>query len=478
MIKDNTFKILAVLQIAISLVFALSFFASASFPYFGFSVTLVLLTSYAACLYRPTTSSQKQLLAVILFFALMVCIRSNLLVTFLNIFACIYLLSWYILPYTFYSGLHLLLLPGYALEYILGTQTPKKSPELNQTKLINHVAALVLAGLISYIIVLALVPTNPIFEQFVTTYLKLDQVTIQKLFSTLLLPKLVLGLLTYAFLKRAQLVALSSTPAKTYTAPSIEFLSYAKIATGIILLVYISTQLQLQFASETLLTQFGYSHALRTREIFGVLSFVSLIVLGLLDLTDPTTKFKAQLTKLLIGELILLGLFSLNSVLQYIFAFGFTEKRLWGLVMIFWLGYAGSMYLKDSTIDGYKANLTKNLIKLTCGALVTVNILNFDYIVAHFPKVAPNVDRAYVYTVSKLSYDAFILAQVASTTPNNPNQIVVLGGSDMTTGDKQSFAATVINRKINYLTTKYDKLSEESVLSFNLFEFINYLTIK
>lgn len=180
----------------------------------------------------------------------------------------------------------------------------------------------------------------------------------------------------------------------------------AKLVLAVILGVFMVSQIQLYTASDQIYQELGITHSERTREVFGQLSVVALIVLSLLYFESKKSKLNSRLNLILGAESMLLLIFALQSDLAYINQFGFTQARLYGL---FFLGLVAALftsliYLKNT---GWAASRFLNsAIWIVSGTVLLLNIINVDYFVFHFNPAKVTGKQIDIDYMTRLSPDS------------------------------------------------------------------------
>lgn len=456
-----------------------------SFPYIGISFIFIILGSLTYYLKQPKYIFDKILLAFILVFSIFISIRTNELVTFLDIVGILYLGAIMVTNKTNTFNFKLLFFsPFIALNHILTTRNkfhfnkelihkPFESRKNIKTNSL-FLSLFITIGLLIVIVPL-LASTNPFFDKLVGNVLHILNLgnlfnyifgdffatNVGRLILTFILCALSLRLVTYSNDPR------DDQPHEDKLTLS-NILLLPKVVVSIVILVFFFTQLQLYLASADTLKALNYSNARYVNEVFAQLCVVSFIIFLLIyNDKNRTNIWHKVFTHILVAEGIFLALIGLKSDLDYTTKWGFTFKRLYGYTGIFWItsafGIFGYKYAKSIT----DSQFAKTMILLSAVTLSLVNILNFDYLVYNY-----NQSRTY----KGIDYE--YLARLSPDSLSYRKQLNLITLQDKL--DKQKVAATYyplsqLLKRIENLQNKYKYFD---IRGFNLNEYIQYLEIK
>lgn len=323
----------------------------------------------------------------------------------------------------------------------------------------NFVSALI-AILIVLIIVPILASANPIFSNHLSQ-LKQILPALDFRIDVFVARFVMTGILIF-FIPKIMSVATSRKNQKNQTKrawrPTLISLTPTKLVVAIILGIFMITQAQLYTASDQLYEDLGITHSERTREVFGQLSVVSVIVMGLLFFGQKQKN--KRLDTILGVENVLLLLFALHSDLTYIGEFGFTQARLYGLFFVGVLVLIFANFAVSSVKNWPQSMFLNYSIWILSASLVLLNIINVDYLVFHY-RPAKNLSdqNDYNYLIN-LSSDALAYYDLYY-------HYARLGVNDPMEG--------YLGRKIFMLQEKYQNPDWRS---FSFYEWLNYLEVK
>ncbi len=384
------------------------------FPYLGISVTLI-----SFCLVgfftRPQLSAYSKIFGSLsFFFALMLVIRSNPQIILLDIVASIFFGSLMLLTSsTINTPFEAILAPITTISELFQAKASHFSQDLKRaislsgnTQLGPTLISLVVTVLLLLIIVPVLAAANPIFNSFVSSI-----INVQQLFADENLIRIILRLIVFSFVLWFIIKIASYRPKANSTGTYIFLnnipLLIPQLAVFIVLTIFIATQLNLYMLTTDQLAQYDLTHSQRTREVFAHLSIVSLILLGLhyYSLKQQGKYAKTLYFGLLIQGLIL-NFFALTSDIAYINSWGFTYKRLWGLLIVTFI-FSSFTMASLAWLKTWSQQKFLHLSLIAVGVvLVVANLLHFDYLIYHFrPAALPNgVDYGYLARLSPDSY--------------------------------------------------------------------------
>jgi len=431
LLKSNTSNITTNLIWGISL--AIPFFIVwGDYAATGWAISFTLL-AFIISLFNPIKSTSKWLAlisAVIL--SIFLVIRINPILTFFNFWAILYLLAFLSKkPDYKLDLLNIILLPLAPLAYLVDKNDgfPLKLQFLKDLK-IKHNAKKehkiawteIIAGLgITLIVMILILPflaaSNPLFASHLADLASFFNIlnwgrSINYLFlNSFLLPRILLFLVLIFSLPKifGYLIKSTETGEKQTKIEQSENekkinLTWLlpKIITSLVLGLYISSQMELYMASKSQLAQMGYAYGTLINEIFFQLSFVAIVVFGLLYF-DRSKKLNHNTFSviLLVEAFFILGV-ALKTNLDYIQTWGLTFKRLYGLVVyaILVVSYLWHFYCRfaQKSLDWFWKGVSATI--LTC--LIAINFVNFDSLIYTYNQSLGNkMDQcSYVDTLS------------------------------------------------------------------------------
>lgn len=436
------------------------------FPYVG--VALFFLTGIG--IVHHTLPDMHKSDRILLIFAtvlsVFIVIRSHPLMTLLNSVAIFYLVSLVIMShYRSQSILEVLWSP---FEALLSIITSKNTPvSLRSNGWIASNTELLKGLLISVLLLMVVLPilgsVNPLFDnllnlvnpaRFLSESVRID-IWIGRL--------IVFGITLGLFVK---MHGVRSFAFPQITRTPVEYLYIPKIVLGIAIALFIGTQIQYYFTTSEQLAVMGVTHSEKTREIFGQLAVVSLIVLGVIWFDRSKQKYSQAVTYFLLMEVVMLLVFALHSDVAYIQAWGLTHKRLWGLTTIITL--AGIVTIIGASIKRprvFDRRLELVIVWLTV-ILIGVNVVNFDYLIAHVHIVSlpSGVDYTYLARLSpdSLSYDSTI-SELGKRVQSQQNTV------------EEASSLLSLSHKISDIQLKYESLNLREI---NVYEYLTYLQVR
>ncbi|HTK03518.1 MAG TPA: DUF4153 domain-containing protein [Alphaproteobacteria bacterium] len=439
------------LLLILSALFSYALVGAKFFPIFSIALILGVISILVISFKKPKTKYDYIWCGFSIIFAAFLTIRANEFLMFLNLWAAMFSLSFLCEFHTFpFFGPFVRVLTAknkYSFAHIFNRKFD------SQVVNFYSVGASIILALI---IIPLLASANPIFNHLITeTFGKLFKENIVIHFFRIIIFAI------FAFFI-PKLISSVNEPAKQSEIKNKEDeisskLLLPKIVAIIILAVFFVTQIQLYFASTETLISLGLTNSQHAREVFGQLIVVSAII-GALVFFDKSNSRKHWLTTtILLIEAVFLTLIAFKSVNDYVFAWGFTQKRLWGYAGVTYMAGVYSLF----TFTHLKKLAHKTIIKeiaIWSGIiLLGVNLANFDYLIYHVnqPRTGDGVD--YEYMVFNLSKDGHYYRDI-------------LGKIDFNKGS----LGFVINQ-IERLQNKYKNVDWRS---FNLGEYLEYQDIK
>jgi hypothetical protein len=433
-----------------------------AFPFIGISLSLITFASVVmyAQTHPPLYLWIYYLICVLL--SLFISLRSNPMLLFMNFMAVLVfggLIVLRLAPKRDFADI--IFSPFMALSHIFLSKPVRPWSSIlasvgfkKSSFRSNHIAGLGAAIALLFITIPALTSANPVFAQWLKRLIpSLNEDAIAWLVRA--------GVTVLLFWFIPKLMRASTQVSHKTLSSSPAFISWwiPQMVIAVVLSVFFISQWQFYLLNDEELTAAGISHSERTREVFGQLIWVAMVTLALLWV-ERKSRYPLLTYLLLIEGLALTG-FALLSDVEYIQAFGFTQKRLWGLALLLWLW---SLYV----LVVQKAPLWL-MVSTTGFLLVIVNALNFDYLIAHAlpPSTGQVVDYAYM---SDLSFDAGILG----------THITLIDQQIMTASKTQlheEFSYPIYNNTnaAQYLQDKYNSFD---LRRFNLGEYRSYLQVK
>lgn len=473
--KSKTFAFIALLS------FLISFFivTNGFFPYAGISVSLTLFTLLAFFLKKEKHAKTKIFFIFTLLFSNLIMIRSEWFITFLNFIATL-----------FFGSLMISAKPGEelgAIDHLTGIPTlllksvfTKSEYFLEQKNVsnkklhnyLNTIFGILVTLILAIIIIPLLSSTNPFFQLGVNKFLEYfnilafirsltDEIVFTwtvRLFFTVLFTFLLTKILS--FMAQKQTIKLPiNFDLKHFS------LDIPKIFLAGILIIFFITQLQFYFATSETLQKLGLTNSTHAREVFAQLSVVSGILVLLLY--NSYASKKKWLDILLMGEGVFLTLMAYISAIEYINNWGFTYKRLYGLTVATWVLGVLTIYFINWQKNLHLQAFVHKTVIFSGVLLLTVNLLNFDYLIYHVRKASTGggIDHAYMTTLSpdSMSYkDQLEIAKKVMEDPESPNF--------------ENYNPLRLYSYVEWLKNKYTQKFD--LRNFNLMEYLTYIEIK
>jgi hypothetical protein len=447
------------------------------FNHLGMACISIILT-LTLFFYKSKRQKFDALLSLFwLVLAVFVAIRSNELTTFLNLIALLGIWTLLASPTdSLISSTFLDVLVSPFRIFIDTLLSKHKLVSLVQEfsssariKMGRRIVDYLIPAIISLISLVVIVPllasANPIFKDLVQNVLQVFSFEFQDVWVAravffvpviVLLPKL---------LELIQQQTPSSQP--KITLPSAKSLVLPKVLVSLVLLVFIGTHMELYFASSAQLQQLGYSNSRLTNEIFAQLILVCSIVFALIYNETSQSKTARFTSGLLIVQALVLNAFALKSDLDYINQWGFTTKRLFGLVGFGLVLGVFVLHILKQKFMWTIPTFVRSTVILFIATLILINASNFDYIIFKYAPHTNTLPTDHVY-LSKLSTDSkhlndhFKYLNLEFTKGNRDWEVLT--------------AYTNVLMKIADLQTKYD--NAQSWQSFNLSEYLAYKSVK
>ena len=482
---SNTQKTLLFLTTSILLSFSLVTFDY--FPYFGFALSLTIINSLVYLFKNKRTRTDVVYYILSLIFNFFLILRSNTFLTFLNVNASLFLCSYMVNEFNALKKMtHAVLAPVAVFfntlttrnEYKASFKQIKSKLKIKSDFSFSHAFSSVTIALLCLIIVVPLLASaNPIFENMVTNFFKF--INLGKILKAIFGENFAIFFCRFTFFV-AFAYFLPRLISLTNKVPSIfakiknaivnkkSNLKLAKTIISFVLAAFLVSQVQFYLSSEEALRSMGYTHSDHVREVFGQLTVVSLIIFSLIYKDKSRDKYSKTNTYFLIIESFLLTLAALKSDIDYSSTFGFTHKRLYGFAVVFLTFGALLLFSIKYIANLNKKFLIKNLVYLTSGILIAINILNFDYLIYHYAKARTGEGTDHLY-LSKLSSDTHARDEQYKQLDNK------VGYSLRNVKDyKTRTAYTGLKRSLSQTTNKYSKFQWQT---FNISDYREYLRI-
>lgn len=340
---------------------------------------------------------------------------------------------------------------------------------VNITKLLMSVA---ITAALLLVIVPLLATANPLFNQLVTSIIK--DLSLTELFNKLFgdsfgifLARLILTLVLFFFSLQIGSVAMTETEQKSTPLQHhiSDILILPKMVVSFVILVFFVTQLQLYFATTATLDALSKTNSQVTREIFGQLSIVSLIILGLVFYDSGSKNLSKFSTYLLLIEGLFLSAIAFKSDFDYSARWGFTIARLYGFADVLWIVGTYAIYIHRYIKNLSNSEFLKRAIIWSLAVIVLINGLNFDYMIYHYRQPHTGEGTDHNYMERWLTSDASFLA----------SELQYFYTLPMSFPDKNFYTFSVLIDRAERLQKKYKDID---LRSFNLSEYTEYLSIK
>lgn len=454
-----TFKSNVPLLVSVVVAFVAAFgvIITSGMPYFGFALTWVAVSSVVYW-YKPIKTRFTKLsyiLSLVLSFCFMW--RANPLLTLFNFIGAVGLTTVMAIMYeeeTLPGVLRMLFSPltvfmktmSTQIQYSAEVRSDAVQKYLKKLKFQESFVSILVTVVSLGIIIPLLASSNPFFKNaFDESIALLNLERLWRLlqgwqFSAWTVAQLaVFGFLLVAVPRLIAYLALQKKRAQQPTTAERSML-LPKLMVAAVLLLFFATQIQLYVASDAQLLAVGSTPSQRTQEVFGQLSVVIGVVLSLLYFFRSYAQRERQLSLILLVESGFLTAIAFSSVYQYALNFGFTFKRLWGIAVVFWLVAVLLMYARAYWQKVANEYVVQQLLLISAVALVLVNVMNFDYLIAHVHRPRTGAGTDYEYVLHNVSSDAraekLLLAAFAQQEQSDDvsvasiarfNQLVVLG---------------------------------------------------
>lgn len=453
------------------------------FPHLGFALTFLAFLLFSFKYKKEKDSDTRIYLLLALLFSIMLFIRSEPFITFLNLLASLFFGMLMLLPankekmgfadYIYANFLFLIKSVFAKSDYFLefrqktGNSKPVKSNETFFGILITVLLLVVVLPLLS--------SANPFFQKILTDFWNF--LGLENLFKNIDYENLFIWLLRsvffffFVFIIPKLLTLMNK--GGNYLFPRIFFkenlsLMIPKLILMSVLFIFFITQIQFYFADDQVLKNMGLSYSQHTREVFAQLSIVAGIVLLLIYNAKSKGVGEKIFSWILGVQGIFLTLMAFKSVFEYINAWGLTYKRLYGLTFATWILGIFILFFINFGRGNAPLLFVKKTIIFSGVIILLVNIFNFDYLIYHFKKAETGQGFDYTY-LSALSPDSL----------SYKDQLLKLG--EVTRKGNYSLTEynnknpLIIIHKIESLKLKYSEFDFRTV---SLLEFLQYQQIK
>lgn len=477
--RGKTYVLIALLS------FLFSFFIITNnyFPFLGLSISLLGFTVFSYNLKRSKNTHTKLYFAFTLIFAILLAIRSQMDVTFLNLLSALFFGTLMLVNNDkkvkgFFDNI---LAPAVLIfksvltssEYYF--ERTKKSSGVNKTKIGNTLFGILVSVVLLIIVVPLLSSANPLFAKMVENIS--DFLNLQNIFNYFGFENIFLWCVRlvffFGFLYIIPKIVTLINKTESFTLP-ISFnldtylLTIPKFVLATVLFIFFVFQYQFYFANQEYLSLMGLSNSEHTREVFAQLSIVAGITIILLYNDRKTLSDTKTLNWILGIQGLFLTLMAYKSVFDYITAWGLTYARLYGLTFATWITGIFVLYFLSYEIKKPTGDFVKNTIIFSGVILILINLANFDYLIYHFKKSATGQGIDYTY-LARLSPDSLSyydqldkLEKATEFKKYNTNEY-----------HNQNPLLLLYN--IEYLQRKYSKIDFRT---FNILEYKQYLEVK
>jgi len=450
------------------------------FPYTGLGLTLLAYTSIAYIIKKDKNIFSKSFFVVTFLLTICLFIRSEGFLTFLNITGIIYFASLS-LSERLNSDRDIISVVISPLNLILRSLSirsefkpdakslrflHKKNDEKKNTFIVTVFTCTSLA-----VILPLLASANPIFKKLLSDIINLfglknlhftDNVFlwIFRFIVSAVLIFIIPKIATYSNKKQVSLFNIRGYMNMLIPKTTVSF----------VLIIFFITQIQLYFVTPQTLSDLGYTYSRYANEVFAQLSTVGAIILAILYFEKEDKKINNIFTHLLSFEGIFLNLMAYKSAIDYISSWGFTYKRLYGIVLASLIMGMFIIFLYGSYKKLNKTLIFKSSLIYTGLILLLINFINFDYIIYNCGKASTGqgIDYAYLARLSpdSLSYQEQF-KRLSEINLKYPENIIILNNNS-------EGAYTLLN-KIENLQKKY---RNNDFRSFSLLEYLQYKKIE
>ncbi len=450
------------------------------FPFVAFSILFIFLGTLVYILRKDKSWFDALLYIGIVVLSIFEMVYANDVVQFINFMFIILFGSLLVLPIAKgHTLVNLFLTPFSLFNQIVSGKSIfpyslsafKGSNKVGIVK--KYVPSLIVTAIFLAITIPLLSSANPFFNQLMQSIFKffnLEQITKFILGDEPIfwLIRLIFFVIIAAIIPRILTVSATGVKIKEMNFYiSVNYL-FPKVAMGILLIIFFITQAQLYFASPDLLWKMGYTNSRLTNEVFFQVTVVAFIIFFLAYVDRKREKWDRLLSYFLILEAFFLVGIAFKSVIDYSILWGLTQKRLWGYATMSWLTGALLLFVYFYSKKILLLSFFRYIISFTILVLISINIANFDYLIAHYSnaRTQAGIDNTYL---AKLSPDGAYYRETL-------NGLVVEIEKSNTRDFFKSNAAYYLLARIDDLKRK--NTDKGSFNSFNLSDYNEYQDIK
>jgi hypothetical protein len=386
----------------------------------GFSlfVALVLAALGLALAWERLAPIRQNLwiLAPVLFFAVMVAVRANEFVTFLNVFAVLLLLC-VIAVFFLRRPLTTVNLPGYALAPLFapvmvglrGAQTSRMAAVATTSawqaqprrSWLPVLRGVLLASPVVLIFALLLTSADAMFAEVLHRILPVDFLTfVQDLLThglvVVVVGFLLLGGLAYTTWRDGHAKDASAAVLDMSISPVLGLTESAVVlnAVNVLFAAFVVIQIPYLFGGQLSIDLGNITYAEYARRGFGELIMASVLVLAMLLALGALTRQENSRQRLIfnlsstitVGLTVVMLISAFKRLLLYEMAYGFTEMRVYPHVFMIWLALVLAWFLV--TLWFKPGRFAIGLVVACIGFVATLDVLNVDDFV-----VRQNVER-------------------------------------------------------------------------------------
>ncbi len=376
-----------------------------SFPLFV-GLLLATLVGLGYVSHSPPRRQTAWLIGPLLFVAVMVFIRANAFVTFLNVTTSLILLG--LLAHFYAAGrLERLGLIGYPLSLLrlggnaLTQPAPLLEASVDLDTLRQHgrqgalpvLRGVLLALPVLFIFTTFLASADAVFAQYVDDLIHLEFLAdlLEWLWRgtiILVIAWLLAGGLSYA-LKRRGLAEFNGFERAFNKAFAVTWLGFIEVTTLLLLvdllfLGFVAIQFTYLFGGQTNIAVEGFTYAEYARRGFFELLAVSMLTMGLILALSRWTRRQSPrqsalfngLSSLMVGLVIIILISAFQRLRLYEAAFGYTELRLYSHLFMIWLAVAFVWFLV--TLWWQPTRFAIGAFGVVLGFVISLNLINPD----------------------------------------------------------------------------------------------------
>lgn len=496
-------RVISWVLLGISVFIPLAIIIPDHFPYLGMALSWALLSTIVFGLQKHRSFLNTVLYISSMILSLFLVLRASPITTALNTLGLIYANATSMLYYrnnTVLTPVTIIFSPLILFFQILAVAKPRFVISLQeyanrlrvQKITIPHasIPSVVITIVLLVIIVPLLSSANPLFAALVNRVLEIFN--LEHFFETIAswlgpISFIRLGVLVglMFFLPRAATLLTSGFQPTNMTEvkPWNFSLLLPKLAVSIVLLVFFITQIQLYTADASWLLTHELTLSDKTREVFGQLTVVTLIIFALVYNDKNRSQSSKLLTYILgIQALFLTGM-AYKSDYEYSSTWGFTHKRLYGFAVVFWTAGTLLLFLEAYVSNAVHKYFLPRTIAYSCVILIAINTANFDLLIYQYAKPsthANSIDYEYMAYLSTdaSSYQTLFpdlvgeLTNYYNSIDYNQDELIIPISPPYT--DIQ-YIVQVVKHKIEYLKKKYEHPDPRS---FNWSEHQQYIHIQ